>query len=310
MAKEDVVLKKYMSDKGRFADLVNGRIFDGKQIVKPENLTLLNGESDLYLIDKNGRKKTIMRYRDVIMKADFGMYFAVIAEENQMKIHYAMPVRNMLYDALSYTEQVAQIKKEHVEKGEILTDEEFLSGIKKEDKIIPVITLVLYYGEKEWDGHLDLYGMMGLNHTELVQQEIRQVLPNYRINLVHAGNIEKLENYKSSLQLVFGMLKYKSDKNKLREYIQENRRELSAVDEETYDVIGILLHEEKRLEKYRKKEKVGLSMCQAIEEMIKDGRKEGIKEEQVRIAKELKGILSDEMIAEKTNLSLEIVRDL
>lgn len=106
------------------------------------------------------------------------------------------------------------------------------------------------------------------------------------------------------------MLKYKSDKNKLREYIQENRRELSAVDEETYDVIGVLLHEEKRLEKYRKKEKVGLSMCQAIEEMIKDGRKEGIKEEQVRIAKELKGILSDEMIAEKTNLSLEIVRDL
>lgn len=318
MAKNDIVLKKYMSDTERFADLVNGSLFDGTQIVKPENLTQIPGESDVYFVAADNKKKYITRYRDVIMKADFGLYFVVIAEENQMKVHYAMPIRNMLYDALSYTEQVEQIKKEHHLQGEKLTDDEFLSGMKKEDKIIPVITLVIYYGEKEWDGNLDLYGMMGLDSESTIIKEIKSVLPNYKINLIHAGNIDKLENYKSSLQLVFGMLKYKSDKCKLKEYLIQNRASLEAMDEETYHVISVLLHEEERLKKYKKQNEVGLSMCRAIDEMIQDGRNEGraegieagIHDEQLRIAKELKGFLSDEIIAEKTNLPLEIVNKL
>lgn len=127
MGKEDITLKNYLSDKAIFADLVNGSIFDGMQIVKPENLTQLNGEADLYLTDKEGKIKTVMRYRDVVMQTDF----AIIAEENQMNVHYAMPVRNMLYDALSYTEQVEQIRKGHERKGEKLTGAEFLSGMKR-----------------------------------------------------------------------------------------------------------------------------------------------------------------------------------
>lgn len=310
MAEEDIVLKKYLSDKYRFADLINGSIFGGKQRVKAENLTLLNGESDLCFLDKNGKRKTVMRYRDVIMKADFGTCFAVMAEENQTKIHYAMPVRNMLYDALSYTEQIEEIKKQHKHEGEKLTDAEFLSGMRKEDKLCPVITLVIYYGEKEWDAHTDLYGMLGFEEEEKIPQEIARVLPNYRINLIHAGNIEEPERYKSGLQLVFGMLKYKENKEKLRTYINENKEKLNRMDEETYHVIGVLLHEGERLEKYRKKENGGIGMCQAIEEMIQDGKKEGIKEEQLRIAAELKGVLPDEMIAQKTRLTLEIVKTL
>ncbi|MBS6196717.1 MAG: hypothetical protein KH828_14245 [Clostridiales bacterium] len=314
MAKGDIILKKYLSDKVRFADLINGSLFDGKQIVKPENLTQLSGEADIYLADQRGRTKGLMRYRDIVMKADFGLWFGILAEENQMKIHYAMPVRNMLYDALSYTEQVEQLKKAHHRKRDPMTGEEFLSGMKKEDTLIPVVTLVVYYGEEEWDGNLDLYGMMGIKQEHPFRKEIQAVLPNYKINLLHAGNIEKLENYKSSLQLVFGMLKYKSDKFKLNEYINKNREVLETMDEETYQVIGVLLHEEARLKKYKKNEKVGFNMCRAIEEMIQDGRNDGrndgIKEEKFRIAKELKGILPDEVISEKTKLPLEIVKSL
>lgn len=260
MAKEDVALKAYMSDKNIFADLINGSFFDGIQTVKPENLTQLKGETDLYLRDKAGNTKTIMRYRDVVMQADF----AVIAEENQMNVHYAMPIRNMLYDALSYTEQVEQIRREHEKNGDKLTGSEFLSGVKKDDKIIPVITIVVYYGEKEWDASLDLYGMMGIESNDLFSKQIKTILPNYKINLLHAGNIENLQNYKSSLQWVFGMLKYKSDKTKLREYLDKNREAFEKIDEETYRVIGILLHEEKRLGKYRKKERKNLACVKQL----------------------------------------------
>ncbi|MBM6801946.1 hypothetical protein H6B07_04535 [Mediterraneibacter glycyrrhizinilyticus] len=62
--------------------------------------------------------------------------------EAQDKIHYAMPVRNMVYDSLDYAEQVRIVQKGH--KGRYATSEEFLSGFGKEDKIYPVITLVFY----------------------------------------------------------------------------------------------------------------------------------------------------------------------
>lgn len=55
-------------------------------------------------------------------------------------------------------------------------------------------------------------------------------------------------------------------------------------------------------------------MCKAIDEMIEDGRNEGEnsgkKKEKLRIAKELKGLLSDEVIAEKTELPLEVIKNL
>ncbi len=119
-----------------------------------------------------------------------------------MNIHYAMPIRNMLYDALSYAEQVEQIRRKHKRNGEKLFGDEFLSGMKKEDVIYPVITVVIYYGEKEWDASLDLYGMMEIGRKGLITQELNEVMPNYKINLIHAGNIGNPEKYKSSLHLV------------------------------------------------------------------------------------------------------------
>ena len=36
-------------------------------------------------------------------------FFVILGIENQTDIHYAMPVRNMLYNALTYYEQVEEI---------------------------------------------------------------------------------------------------------------------------------------------------------------------------------------------------------
>lgn len=70
----------------------------------------------------------------------------LLACENQENVHYAMPVRNMLYDSLSYVEQIRQSWK-HLESSEKqkVTGAEFLSQFRKEDRLVPVITLVFYY---------------------------------------------------------------------------------------------------------------------------------------------------------------------
>lgn len=47
------------------------------------------------------------------MTADDGTRIIVLACENQDEIHYGMPVRSMLYDAISYTEQIRELQKAH-----------------------------------------------------------------------------------------------------------------------------------------------------------------------------------------------------
>ena len=66
-----------------------------------------------------------------------------------------MPLWIMGYDLGEYEKQAAQIKKEVRKKKRGLSAGEFLYGFRKKDKILPTVTFVLYYGEKEWDGAKD-----------------------------------------------------------------------------------------------------------------------------------------------------------
>ena len=67
-----------------------------------------------------------------------------------------MPVRNMLYDAINYSAQVNEktkkyrkIRKQNPNFKE--TTEEFLSGWHPDDRLVPVITVTIYFGNDGWD---------------------------------------------------------------------------------------------------------------------------------------------------------------
>ena len=162
-----------------------------------------------------GKSSTAVNHwmRDIVMQWKKGPYLALLACESQSGVHYAMPVRNMLYDSLSYTEQIRRVSESNRRKEGAgkMSGEEFLSGLRKEDRICPVITLVLYYGEKEWDGSRDLYGMFPGGQEEQMCKMLKNYVPDYRINLVDVGNIHEPEKFTSDLQLIFGMLKYRGD---------------------------------------------------------------------------------------------------
>ncbi len=266
MAKNDIVMKQYLTDKERFADLMNGSFFQGRQIIKPENLVEKNGESDLYLTDKNKKKRAIARYRDVVMETDF----AIFAEENQAEVHYAMPVRGMLYDSLGYTDQISMISKEHKKKGDKLVGGEFLSGIKKDDKLTPIVSLVMYYGEDEWDASEDIHGMLNFGKSNEIKEVLKSLVPNYKINLIDVSNISNTKLYKTDLQVLFEMIKYKHDQKGLENYIIDNKDLLERIDEDALDMLGVLLHEEDRFDKYNKKEGGKRNMCKAIDDWIEE----------------------------------------
>ena len=123
-----------------------------------------------------------------------------------------MPVRNMIYDALQYGNQVAAIAAQNVKEKKAPTRAEFLSGFYKADKLRPVITLVLHFGADPWDGATSLHEMM-----DFPLEEMRTFIQDYKIHLIDPAALEpdELEKFSTSLREVHGCIKYSKDKEKL-----------------------------------------------------------------------------------------------
>lgn len=62
-------------------------------------------------------------------------------------------MRIMGYDYVAYKLQYDNNAKKYSLPGaDKMEEDEYLSKMKKTDKFIPVITVLMYYGEKPWDG--------------------------------------------------------------------------------------------------------------------------------------------------------------
>lgn len=290
MGKADIAVKNWLNDRERFADLFNGTVFGGKQVVLPEELEDMDRETDIIITDKDRKERGAQRYRDLVKRWNHEILLAVLACEVQDKTHYAMPVRNMLQDSLTYTDQIRSLWKNRgygrnssdgkgqKEKGKgqgmtrHLSAEEYLSRFRKEDRICPVITLVLYYDVKKWDGAVELYDMFRLDASLKKEILIKDYLPNYKINLLDAGCVEDVSRFRTDLQQVFGMLKYRGEKEKLQRYMQENRDYFGQVDVETYQALGAFLHSGKKLkEVVDSGEEEQIDMCKALDDIYADG---------------------------------------
>ena len=119
-----------------------------------------------------------------------------------------MPVRNMLYDAMSYAQQISDIAAAHRKGKDKMAGDEFLSGLKKEDKLMPVITLVISLSTEEWDGPLTLHEMLTAENKELLA-----FVPDYRLNLLAPDKIEDFGKFRTELGVLFECIKHKQDDN-------------------------------------------------------------------------------------------------
>lgn len=71
-----------------------------------------------------------------------------------------MPLRVMLYDAFGYLKESQELSRKNRGAGMKLSAEEFLSGMKESDRLHPIISIVIYYGEAPWNGPCSLRDMM------------------------------------------------------------------------------------------------------------------------------------------------------
>lgn len=269
MGETNNLIQQFFSDNERFADLIN--IYVGKDLLNASDLTEKDSQSTAK-VGKNPNAKTFIKHRDIIRKVAIGMDFILIGIENQTEIDYAIPIRTMVYDAMSYDEQRRNIMKQNKQQKK-LSGTEFTGGFLKHDRVIPVFTLVLHYGREDWHGSLDLHGIMNFGH---LPREVKRLIHNYPINLLHVRDFEDAERFKTDLRVVFGFLQNSSTKENIMHYIHKNQQDFEELHEDAYDVIAQLTNS-KELVKYKDKQKENgrYNMCQAIKEMIEDGINQG-----------------------------------
>ncbi len=143
--------------------------------------------------DSKWGQRTLRRKNIFQTIADLRIY-AIIGVENQTDIHYAMPVRCMIYDALNYGKQVREAAKKHKKKKDLIYSEEFLSGFTKEDKLTPVITMTLYWGAEKWKAPRSIYEMF-----PEIGQDILKYVSDYKLNLIIPEEITDFDKFKTSL---------------------------------------------------------------------------------------------------------------
>lgn len=269
MSKKDTVTKAFMRENTVFADAFNYLIFNGKKVIQPERLQELDTTELVQLIakGKNNKNESVQKYRDILKAAvimeDENADYLLLGIENQTEIHYAMPVRNMIYDALQYGNQVAA---QNVKEKKAPTRAEFLSGFYKADKLRPVITLVLHFGADPWDGATSLHEMM-----DFPLEEMRTFIQDYKIHLIDPVALEpdELEKFSTSLREVLGCIKYSKDKEKLSSFIRNNTRMMLEINAARViqAITNITLDLSEEVEE--------VDMCKAIDDMMQDSREEG-----------------------------------
>ena len=302
MGKKDTITKNYMKENRVFADAFNYLLYNGQQMIQPEKLRE-SDTTEMAILQGGDQKhqdsETVQKYRDIlkktVVKEDGEAVYLLLGVENQTDIHYAMPVRNMIYDSLQYGKQVMEIAAEHRKKKDRNgTQAEYLSGFYRDDRLVPVITLVIHFGAEEWDGPMCLKDMITVHDKKLLEY-----IQDYKIYLIDPAKLteEDLRKFSTSLREVLGYIKYSRDKTKLRNYIVHNPR--MKLEKEAAQVIKIITKTPIKIKTGGEK----TDMCQAVDEMIEDGRKEAT----VRILSGLvkDGILSMEEAASRAGMSVE-----
>ena len=272
MGRMDAETKAYMSDPFHFADAFNYLIYDGQPVIDPKALKPLD-TAEIAIPYGNDARVPEQKYRDVLkllnIMRDNEAIYVVMGVENQTKVNYAMPVKDMLYDALHYAQQVNEAKRTYGKKDH-LTNEEFLSGFRKNDKLLPVITLVIYFGASEWDGPMCIHDMLNTKNERLLR-----FVPDYRINLIAPAQVpdEDFEKFSTDFRDVLQFIKYSRDEQKIDRLTEGNER-FSRMNPETAELINLVTDSKLKLTV----EEGTVNMCEAIRQKVERSLAAGIEE--------------------------------
>lgn len=229
-----------------FADIINVLLFDGENIVNPDELESCAVHSQ-YKADTG---KLHEQERDVAKLWLQGkVKLALYGIENQTRVDKLMPLRVLSYDGASYKSQMQ----------------------KSESDIVPVVTIVLYFGENRWTAPRTLKGILD------IPQGLDRFVNDYQIHVFEIAWLadEQIKKFQSDFGVV---ARFFSEKRKNPNYMCEDPTLITHVDA----VLKLLatMSGDSRFEEVLKtdgKEEIG-SMCEVVDRIMNKGIDQGIEQ--------------------------------
>lgn len=202
----------------------------------------------------------------------------IINVEIQLKNEYNMIKRSLYYWSKLYEEQ--------------LSEGEDYSELKR-TVCINILNFKYLKNDRFHNGYR-------LKEIE-TQEELSDLL---EIHFIEIPKLDKNSDEKDMLVAWTEFLKNpESEKVRSLEMTIEEIREAK-------DELVRLSNDEEQRQIYEMRSKILKDKISALNKAKKEGVEEGIKKGKIEIAKSLKGLLEDEVIAEKTGLDLEIIKNL
>ena len=199
MGEKDITEKLLEDYDDVFADIVNVLLFGGRDVVKTDSLVSAGVRSQ-YKADDSKVHET---ERDVAKYwKDGNTCIALYGIENQTRPDKLMPLRVIGYDGASYKNQL----------------------ISKRKKILPVVTLVLYFGKNHWDMPTNLKESIEIN------KELEYYVNDYRIHVFEISWLseKQISMFKSDFRLVADFF---VKRRKDPDYRPKDRTEIKHIEE-------------------------------------------------------------------------------
>ena len=259
MGQKDITQKNFEAYNDVFSDIVNGTLFDGREVIKPEALVDAMAKSQ-YKADDNvihEQERDVAKYW-----TDKNCYIrlALLGVENQLAIDMDMPLRVMGYDGSSYRDEMNQDK--------IVIDEATGKKHKIRHERYPVITIVLYFGKTPWKKPLRLYDVLKIS------DELKPFVSDYKINLIDVPRLtrKQVEKFTSDFQIIAD---YFVQLNENNDYVPKDKTIKHA--DSFLKLMSVLTQDDKYAKMGRKisHEMEGFKMCKVLDRAEARGEARG-----------------------------------
>lgn len=243
MGEKDITEKMLEAHNDIFADIVNVLLFKGKRIVDVDALADAVVKSQYK--DKKG--KLHEQERDISKYWKNGnMDIVIYGIENQTRVEKKMPVRIFGYEGASYREQY------------------------KNKRIIPVITMVLYFGTKRrWKAPKNLKSLI------YIPEELDEYVNDIKVNVFEIAWLteSQISQFTSDFKVVANFF---VNKRKNKDYIPDDKTTIKHVDE-ILKFLAVMTGDSRYEEILADKEEV-INMCDVAQRLEDRGIKKGIQE--------------------------------
>ena len=113
---------------------------------------------------------------------------------------------------------------------------------RKDDKLIPIVTATVYWGDEPWDGPVNLKSMF-----DELDEDVDTLINDYNCNLFSIIDAERLPEYRTGLGELFNVLRLRNSKEgkyNMCKAIEELKRD--SADEALIKAVRNIMEKEKR----------------------------------------------------------------